>query len=723
MFVCVSMYVGVVRHCLDSTSAHLIGCLVGCRAEFVAHSRARAAEGEHYEARLQEAFDNIRRIADEARLREANHSAELARKAEEIQLVRRSAEEQHAAQQADISQLHELVTMLRNEKANQARTFDEERTAYDRKVSELTHRNTLGSASAEKLEAELKAENASLRAAVANVQQEVGAKDERHLAMLTALQGALRQLQANADASKADFATLVAATRSLHAHIGDALGGQQAPMQQWYEEVQRGFLYLMDIAENAKKASGEANDRLRGCEVALEEARSRGLMLEEAISRAEHDLAARNNRLSELGALLEARELGAHEASQASAAVIEDLQAELGRVKASLDKSNRAQVALQGESAKLASELADFQARSAARVAALDEQNASLSGSVRTLTVQVEGVAEEKAKLSAEIDSQAQTIEALRRQLRAVQSAAEQNNDTAKATLVAYAAQVSSLSEGMKKMDGQLKQTQSLLAVVQEQRRTLQENNVALRAELDERYKTSLMAASSSSLPSHPLPQPTPGPIQVAAAASMPMSQYDSHRSTAPFSSQYASGGGSGANAVASQAATPRSLSPVAVARPAAASAPYTQASTSNGTGTVEARYAPTGEASGSPLRAEDLSTAPAPAASTSTSSATASSEPESSNRAPAHVTDSGIPIVHSALAEVHASLERIKSRGNVSLAPAPPGPSPPPPVPTSSPPSPDKATVSTAGVNGGSMPMPPPPPPPGPPAGPKPPV
>lgn len=50
-------------------------------------------------------------------------------------------------------------------------------------------------------------------------------------------------------------------------------------------QVQRAFLFLMDASETAKRDGGALGDRLRGCEVALEEARGRGLMLEEAISR------------------------------------------------------------------------------------------------------------------------------------------------------------------------------------------------------------------------------------------------------------------------------------------------------------------------------------------------------------------------------------------------------------------------------------------------------
>ena len=40
-----------------------------------------------------------------------------------------------------------------------------------------------------------------------------------------------------AEASKADFGTLVAAMRALHGRMGDALTAQQGPLAQWHEEV------------------------------------------------------------------------------------------------------------------------------------------------------------------------------------------------------------------------------------------------------------------------------------------------------------------------------------------------------------------------------------------------------------------------------------------------------------------------------------------------------
>lgn len=211
----------------------------------------------------------------------------------------------------------------------------------------------------------------------------------------------------------------------------------------------------------------------------------------------EHDLVSKAGRIAELSALLEAREASAAEAARASTAVNEDLRAEVDRLKSALEKSNRTHVALQEDGARISSELAETQAKHAARVAAMDAQIGGLQASLRGMTAQVEGLGEERAKLAATVEQQAAIIDALRRENRALAGTNDQQGEATKAAVTAYSAQVAALTEGMRKLEAQHKQTQSLLSVVQDQRRTLQEANAQLRAELDERYRASLVAAAT----------------------------------------------------------------------------------------------------------------------------------------------------------------------------------------------------------------------------------
>lgn len=74
--------------------------------------------------------------------------------------------------------------------------------------------------------------------------------------------------------------------------------------------------------------------------------------------------------------------------------------------------------------------------------------------------------------------------------------------------------QMASLSKSMNAMQTQASQTQRLLTVVQEQKRTLQEDNKALRDELDRVYSGSMGATRA--LPAPPTSSSATGTSSVA---------------------------------------------------------------------------------------------------------------------------------------------------------------------------------------------------------------
>lgn len=486
--------------------------------ELAAQARARGMDADHYEARLREASDDIRRIADEARAREAAHAAEMGRVTSDLADARARAEEAMNSLANDNATLHDMLTAARNEGAAAARAFDEERAAYERRVGELSHRLAVTAEAAERNDGELRSNLASVSTALAEAREEAVARNERHLAMMSALAGALRALRADAEQVRADYATLVAGARALHSHIGEALAGVQLPLTQWYEEVQRAFLYLMDAGETAKRARDDAVDASSASSVALEEARARGLMLEEALSRAEHDIASKTARLAEAQGQLEARDAAHADASRASAAIADDLRGEISRLRNALASAQRTAMGLQADASRATSDLAETQSKAAARVSALEEQVAALQSSVRALSSNCEALGEEKARALAGQEAATAVAEGTKRDARALGAALEAANEAAKSAAAGYTAQITGLSEGMKRLEAQLKQTQNLLAVVQEQRRTLTANNIALRAELDERYKATLMAAAGEAAGAVPV-APTPRAVQATPSA------------------------------------------------------------------------------------------------------------------------------------------------------------------------------------------------------------
>jgi chromosome segregation ATPase len=183
---------------------------------------------------------------------------------------------------------------------------------------------------------------------------------------------------------------------------------------------------------------------------------------------------------------------------RAAASMSAELQAELARAKEKLDKSNKARMALQAEAARAASDLADAQAKASARTAALESNVAALEASVRTLTSQVEDLQDERAHLMAQAEGQQQALAASARDKAAVVAEAERAAEVSRAAISQYAAQVAALSDGLRAVQKQAKQTQNLLTISQEQRRTLEEANAQLHAELDGIYAASLAGTAAN---------------------------------------------------------------------------------------------------------------------------------------------------------------------------------------------------------------------------------
>jgi chromosome segregation ATPase len=215
-------------------------------------------------------------------------------------------------------------------------------------------------------------------------------------------------------------------------------------------------------------------------------------MLEEGLSRAEHEAGVKGGALREALANGAAREEGATTELRAAAAVAAELNGEVARLREKADKAGKARIVAQGEVARVTGEAAEASARAAARFSALEEQVASLQATVRTLSSTIDGMADNAASQGAALEAATTALGVARAERAAVVAEAERASEAAASSLAAYGGHVTTLTAGLKALDKQLKSTQALLAVVKEQKGALAEANAALRAELDEQIASSL---------------------------------------------------------------------------------------------------------------------------------------------------------------------------------------------------------------------------------------
>jgi chromosome segregation ATPase len=459
--------------------------------------RAKAGDVEHFETRSRELSSEIRRLAEELRSKELLHAAEAARFNEELMAARRAKDASLQRVQSDLEEARDLVGSLQNELSLKARAWAEERAGLERLLQDANGRLALSSEGANKSLGELKALLEETQVQLTDARAQRDAASSSGSSLLGSVHAVVKALRADADAVLQENALLSASVKALQSKIADTLAAQTVPMNQWFEEVKRSFSFLIEAIEAGKQERSHAQDALASLQVVLEETRSRSLMSDEVASRAQHELSHLQSRVHALEDSLASREAVMQQQQRAHQAATLDLEAELDRLRAQTDRANKQALQLQSEAARAQADAGEQASAANARAAALEEQLAIQTSTVRALSAQVDALSEDKLRSNAAAEISVGTIEALRRELKAVQGNLEQNEASHKALLTSLQAQLSASLESQRNMQAQIKQTQSLLAVVQEQRKTLQENNVALRLELDAAYKATKSAVQA----------------------------------------------------------------------------------------------------------------------------------------------------------------------------------------------------------------------------------
>lgn len=244
--------------------------------ELMSVARARAGEREEYEQRLASAMDDMRRIADEARSREASHAADAARHAEELIAVRREREAALEAAHEEAAAVQEMASQTRAEAAAAARQWEEQRAAYERRLIEEQSRAAHAGEAAGKEVVELKAKLAEAGDTIQQLRGEAETRGAAHLDVLSGMQAALRSLASDFGSVQAENATLVRAVRGMAGRLEAALGDRtgQQPLDAWYDEAKKTFLLLTERVTGERRRADAERDNVSDMVARLCAARS-----------------------------------------------------------------------------------------------------------------------------------------------------------------------------------------------------------------------------------------------------------------------------------------------------------------------------------------------------------------------------------------------------------------------------------------------------------------
>jgi chromosome segregation ATPase len=277
----------------------------------------------------------------------------------------------------------------------------------------------------------------------------------------------------------------------------NVLHGFMADVHAQSETEQRELSSLLQQLMDMSRANVKLSDALRLSEISAEEERALRLTAEEELSRAQtqvHEHSLRANQAEE-------RSLEAHRATlDASNRENTELRAELRERNRQIEECSvqlnmgaAARRALQEDNAALTRQLSDVQSKWSARVSQMEEQLTTQNKQLAALSNERDASSNERNVAQHTLQNMhresTSTISRLQGEVRALTSKLKEIESEKTEGTSALKGQVHSLTESLKKFQQQLAQTQSLLLVVQEQRKNLQSDNAALRQELDGLYR------------------------------------------------------------------------------------------------------------------------------------------------------------------------------------------------------------------------------------------
>lgn len=173
-----------------------------------------------------------------------------------------------------------------------------------------------------------------------------------------------------------------------------------------------------------------------------------------------------------------------------------ELEQQIRRLQQQLERANVQNRTLQQENTRTNSQINETNQKNRKRIQELEEKLAILESELRKVEIDRNNMLSEHALLQKKLDGSVQDYKELQEEMKKLDKTKSKNGVADLQLQQQYQKQVSTLNESMRKQQTQLTRTKNLLSAVQEQRKHLQEDNMQLRAELDEYLKNSISNAA-----------------------------------------------------------------------------------------------------------------------------------------------------------------------------------------------------------------------------------
>lgn len=434
-------------------------------AELLSHTKQRLQDQEKWEERMETAQKEMLAAAEEARAQAEEFALDAQRRATAAIESRRTLEEKYLNSQMECSELHTLIQQAQETHQQALEDWQAQHEELERVISDLERRNALSEDEIDNMHALLVAEREQSAETLQAVKNQLHQRGERYVGMLSTLQAALERVRAEASTNRDKVREVVAQFTVLRAFVDQLWGNLHPPLEAWKGELQLVHKGLTNKCKEAAEALEDSRDDVRRAMLAKEEERSKTLMLDEQVSRLEHEMAGYDKKIADADNKAQQRVAVMKVKVDAMSAEKEDMEGRIQRLQQSLDATSAQARALQSSNQSIQNNLGASTAKQTAAKSEIQGKISQLSAQLkranqeRETSAKIAEDAQEKfVNLKRDSDATRQALEIARadiaRLMREQEMVSSKQNEA-----------LSKVEMTTGKYEEQLKQTQQLLKV------------------------------------------------------------------------------------------------------------------------------------------------------------------------------------------------------------------------------------------------------------------
>jgi len=466
----------------------------GLGGDLMEQANSRAGEKDRMETKIRQLQSDLGKLATDARERERHAMENAQTKQAEHVAERKSLEDQCGKLQNEQRRLHDMLQRVQNELEDRVHQHQMEIDEADARVGKTQEKLREAEVEVSAKEAEGKREKAALLAEIQRLHNEIACRSADHVERMGHLHSALQQISAECQDLQDSYNTAKQEVESLRAEFKDGRRAEDASLRDLYQEAKHAIGDLAQANNQTRQENEQLTEENVGLEVQRDEEHARTIVLKEEVGRLQEELGFINKKLA--GSENASKERLDHQRQEYESALADkgDASRRLGLVVSQLEESNAQNRALQEERQRASTSLSDAQSRYNTRVASLEDQLAEAERRYRSAVGEKEAIQADRKLIKTSVEGSASTIASLQKQISMLENERSESNSRDKTKKETQEEQLMISKDTSRKYQTQLQQTKSLLKVVQDQRKHLQEDNIALRAELDDVLRKSLIA-------------------------------------------------------------------------------------------------------------------------------------------------------------------------------------------------------------------------------------